>query len=130
MTALKSILVVALAGYLGLLAIMYVAQRALMYFPDTARIAPADAGFPQAAEVMLRSADGTNVIAWHVPPKEGRPVVIYFHGNGGSLRYRVAALSAADRGRYRPCRLVLSRVRRLARIAQRSGADRGCARGL
>jgi uncharacterized protein len=89
MTAFKSVLVVALAGYLGLLAIMYVAQRALMYFPETIRIAPTDAGFPQAAEVMLRSADGTQVIAWHVPPKEGRPVVIYFHGNGGSLRYRV-----------------------------------------
>ena len=90
MTALKSILIIALAGYLGLLAIMYVAQRALMYFPDITRIAPADAGCPQAAEIMLQAADGTNVIAWHVPPKEGRPVVVYFHGNGGSLHYRVA----------------------------------------
>ncbi len=68
---------------------MYFAQRALMYFPDTARTAPADAGFPQAEEVMLRSADGTEVLAWHVPPKEGKPVVLYFHGNGGSLRHRV-----------------------------------------
>lgn len=89
MTALKSILVIALAGYLGMVAIMYFAQRALMYFPDTLRTGPADAGFPQAEEVMLRSADGTEIIAWHVPPKDGKPVVVYFHGNGGSLRYRV-----------------------------------------
>jgi uncharacterized protein len=28
------------------------------------------------------------VIVWHVPPREGRPVFLYFHGNGGSLRWR------------------------------------------
>ena len=25
---------------------------------------------------------------WHVAPREGRPVFLYFHGNGGSLRWR------------------------------------------
>ncbi|MET0868282.1 MAG: alpha/beta hydrolase [Pseudorhodoplanes sp.] len=89
MTTLKTILVVGLTVYLGLVAIMYFAQRALMYFPDTVRTAPAEAGLAQAQEVKLRSADGTEVIAWHVPPKQGKPVVIYFHGNGGSLKYRV-----------------------------------------
>jgi fermentation-respiration switch protein FrsA (DUF1100 family) len=29
------------------------------------------------------------VIAWHLPPRGEKPVVLYFHGNGGSLRYRV-----------------------------------------
>jgi fermentation-respiration switch protein FrsA (DUF1100 family) len=90
MTTLKSILVIGLAVYLGLVAIMYFAQRALMYFPDTVRTAPAEAGFAQAQEVTLRSADGTEVIAWHVPPKDGKPVVVYFHGNGGSMRHRVS----------------------------------------
>ncbi len=89
MTTLKSILVIGLVLYLGLVAIMFFAQRVLMYFPDTVHTAPADAGFPQAQEVLLRSADGTDVIAWHVPPKQGKPVVIYFHGNGGSLQHRV-----------------------------------------
>ncbi len=89
MTALKSILVVALAGYLGLLALMYVLQRTLMYFPDRAHTAPADAEFPQAKEVTLTAADGTQVVAWTVPPQPGKPVVVYFHGNGGSLPHRV-----------------------------------------
>lgn len=88
MGALKSILVVGIAGYLGLVGLMYFAQRSLMYFPDPVRTAPADAEFPQATEVTLRSADGTEVIAWTVAPKHGKPVVIYFHGNGGSLRHR------------------------------------------
>ena len=38
MTTLKWLLIVAVLGYGGLLALMYVFQRALMYFPDTARI--------------------------------------------------------------------------------------------
>src|SRR5437899_446461 len=28
------------------------------------------------------------VIIWHVPPREGQPIFLYFHGNGGSLRWR------------------------------------------
>ena len=60
-----------------------------MYFPEAVRTAPAAAGFPQAQEIMLDTADGEKIIAWHVPPRGDKPVVIYFHGNGGSLRLRV-----------------------------------------
>jgi hypothetical protein len=28
------------------------------------------------------------VIVWHVPPREEQPIFLYFHGNGGSLRWR------------------------------------------
>ena len=37
MAGLKWLLIVLVAGYGGLMALMYVFQRALMYFPDTAR---------------------------------------------------------------------------------------------
>ena len=77
------------AGYIAVAALMYFAQRALMYFPETVRTAPAAAGLPQAEEVVLDTADGEKVIAWHVPPRDDKPVVVYFHGNGGSLRLRV-----------------------------------------
>ena len=29
------------------------------------------------------------ILAWHVAPRDGRPVVLYFHGNGGALQHRV-----------------------------------------
>ena len=29
------------------------------------------------------------MIVWHVPPRGDKPVVLYFHGNGGSLAWRV-----------------------------------------
>jgi hypothetical protein len=89
MATLKSVLLVALVCYVGLVAVMYLAQRKLMYFPYAARMAPADADFPQAREVDLTAADGVRILAWTVPPKAGKPVVLYLHGNGGSVAHRV-----------------------------------------
>jgi fermentation-respiration switch protein FrsA (DUF1100 family) len=89
MGTLKSVLLIALVCYVGLVAVMYLAQRALMYFPYTVRMTPDEADFPQASEVALTTADGVRVLAWTVPPKPGKPVVLYFHGNGGSLAHRV-----------------------------------------
>jgi fermentation-respiration switch protein FrsA (DUF1100 family) len=87
MTALKWLLV-AVAGYGALLALMYVFQRSLMYFPDNKRTPPALAGLPQAEEVVLVSSDGEKLIAWHVPPRAGKKLVIYFQGNAGGLDLR------------------------------------------
>src|SRR5262245_55889851 len=85
---LKWILILALVCYGGLVALLYVGQRALQYFPERFRTAPAAAGLPQAEEVVLDTADGARVIVWHVPPRGEKPVVLYFHGNGASLRWR------------------------------------------
>jgi uncharacterized protein len=88
MTSIKWLLVFAIAGYAALMALLYLAQRSLLYFPDTRRTHPASLGLPQAEEVTLESADGVHVIVWHVPPREGMPVVLYFQGNGGGLNLR------------------------------------------
>ncbi len=87
MTLLKWILV-PLAIYGGFVALLYAAQRTMMYFPDRTRTPPAEAGLPQAVERVLDTADGEKVIVWHVPPREGRPVLLYFHGNAGTLLHR------------------------------------------
>jgi uncharacterized protein len=89
MTALKWILILALVVYGGVLTLMYVFQRALMYFPDAARVTPAQAGLPQAEEITLTSSDGEKLIAWHVAPRGDKPVVIYFQGNAEGLKPRV-----------------------------------------
>jgi uncharacterized protein len=79
----------AAAAFGGLVALMYVAQRSLMYFPERLHTPPAMAGLPEAQEVALDTKDGERVIVWHVPPRGEKPVVLYFHGNGGALRNRV-----------------------------------------
>lgn len=80
---------IVLALYAALAAAVYLAQRSLMYFPDTAHVTPAAAGLPEAEEVPLTAADGTQIHVWHVPPRDNKPVIVYFHGNGGSLAGRV-----------------------------------------
>src|SRR5499425_179572 len=89
MNTLKWLVIFALLGYGSIVALLYVTQRAMQYFPERFRTAPAVAGLPQAEEVVLDTADGERVIVWHVPPRADKPVVLYFHGNGGSLRGRV-----------------------------------------
>lgn len=86
-------LIILAAAYGGLLVLMYVFQRSLMYFPDRARIAPALAGLPQAQEVTFQSSDGETLIAWFVPPRDDKPVVLYFQGNAEGLPARVSRFS-------------------------------------
>jgi fermentation-respiration switch protein FrsA (DUF1100 family) len=93
MTILKWLLIVAVLGYGGLLALMYVFQRALMYFPDATQMLPAQAGLPQADEVTFQSDDGERLIAWSVAGRADKPVVLYFQGNAGGLNLRAERFS-------------------------------------
>ena len=94
MWTIKSIVVFALVLYVAFVGLLYVFQRALMYFPERVRTAPEAAGLPQAAEELLKTKDGETIILWHVPPQGDEPVVLYFHGNGGALRLRAARFAA------------------------------------
>ena len=87
-------LIAAVVLYGGFVGLLYVAQRSLQYFPERRRTAPSAVGLPEAEEAVLDTADGERVIVWHVPPREGQPIFLYFHGNGGSLRWRVERFRA------------------------------------
>ena len=89
MTIVRWALIVGVCGYALLVTVLYAAQRSMLYHPTTTRITPADGGLPQAQEVVLDTSDGEMLIAWHVPPRDGKPVVIYFHGNGEIVPWRV-----------------------------------------
>ena len=89
MIVLKWLIVVAVLGYAGLLALMYLFQRSLIYFPDRARTVPAAVGLPQAGEVTLTASDGETLIAWYVAPRGDKPLVLYFQGNAGASNLRV-----------------------------------------
>jgi len=94
MTLVLKWLVGALIVFGGFTALMYAMQRSMMYFPERLRTPPAAAGFAAATEIVLDTADGEKLIAWHVPPRDDKPLVLYFHGNGGALRYRVERFRA------------------------------------
>ena len=91
MIVLKWLVVLALVGYFGALAVLYVEQRALLFpIPPTARTSPGSVGFSEAEEHILTTADGEKVIVWHVPAKPGHAVVVYFPGNADLLAGRVS----------------------------------------
>jgi fermentation-respiration switch protein FrsA (DUF1100 family) len=91
MTVLKWLIVLPLVGYLGGVAVLYVKQRDFLFpIPPTGRTSPDAAGFPEAEEHVLKTADGENIIVWHVPAKPGRSVLMFFPGNGDFLAGRVS----------------------------------------
>jgi len=142
MTVLKWLVVLASIGYLGGLVVLFFGQRAFIFpVPQTVRTAPEAAGFPEAEEHILTTADGEHVIVWHVPAKPGHAVVIYFPGNGDFLagcvgRFRditadgtgLVALSyrgyAGSSGRPSEQGLLLDAAAAYAFTAARYGADR------
>ncbi len=95
MTILKWLAIIACLGYLGALALLFFAQRSFIYpIPQTTRTSPEAAGFDEAEEHVLTADDGAKITLWHVPPRPGRHVVLYFHGNGEVLAWLVPRFRA------------------------------------
>jgi fermentation-respiration switch protein FrsA (DUF1100 family) len=86
------------ASYAFLLVAVTVFQRRLQYFPDRNIARPAAAALDGVEELRLETQDGETLVAWHIPARAGCPLILYFHGNGGSLvdrafRFRLLAES-------------------------------------
>lgn len=70
-------------------AVVAVFQRSFQYFPDPARHTPGSVSLNDVKEVVLKTPDSSEVIAWYLAPAAGKPTFLYFHGNGGGLWNRV-----------------------------------------
>ncbi|MGD9502143.1 MAG: alpha/beta hydrolase [Methyloceanibacter sp.] len=81
------------AVYLAICAVAYFGSRAFIYFPDPARISPAEAGLDGVAEVELAAADGTRLVAWHAPAQGESPTLLYFHGNAANAANRAGKIA-------------------------------------
>lgn len=77
----RRLLIGAFILYIAVLAVLFFAQRSLIYPAPQQRHDPAP-GFAAAA---LTTADGLALQAHWLAPEAGRPAIVYFHGNGGSL---------------------------------------------
>jgi pimeloyl-ACP methyl ester carboxylesterase len=83
------LLLTAACAYLAIGAALFGCQRDLLYFPDPSLADPVDAGLPNAMLERLKTSDGEEIVVWWIPPRAaGKPVFLYFHGNGGNLSYR------------------------------------------
>jgi fermentation-respiration switch protein FrsA (DUF1100 family) len=81
------------AAYLAICAAAYFGNRIFMYFPDPARVPPAAAGLSGVEELTLNAIDGTQLIAWHARADEGKPTILYFHGNAANAANRAPKIA-------------------------------------
>jgi hypothetical protein len=77
---IRVIVIGLVAGYALIALAITLWQRSLLYFPLRSH-PPLTPGF---AEVSLDSAAG-RLLAWYRPAAAGRPTIVFFDGNGGSL---------------------------------------------
>ena len=89
MTLLTRSLASLAAAYVVTLAGLAVFQRRLQYFPDRRLTELAQTDMSGGEELRLTTADGETLVAWYFPAKEGRPLILYFHGNAGALVDRI-----------------------------------------
>lgn len=95
MGGLKWLALVVVVGYAGCVAALFLLQRSFLFpIPTATLTSPSDAGLPEAEEVVLTTSDGEKVIVWHIAAQAGRPVVLYFHGNGDVLAWQVERFRA------------------------------------
>jgi alpha-beta hydrolase superfamily lysophospholipase len=77
--------IAALAIYLALLGYLFINQSDLLYHFSPQHAAVAAAKIPNLEELVLATQDGEHLVAWSVPPRGNKPVLLYFPGNAGNL---------------------------------------------
>jgi uncharacterized protein len=88
MHALKWLILTCISLYIMALAAAVFLQRNLIYFPQGDVKTPQEIGLHNGQDVYIATADGERLHAWYVPPVEGHPLILYFHGNGGTIAGR------------------------------------------
>lgn len=92
-------LLLSLAGIFALIVIVgRLLHRYFIYIPDPTRVAPEASGLSGVEEVVFKAADGTKLVAWHLPARGAKPTLLYFTGNSGNVANRAGKIRtiAAD----------------------------------
>ena len=79
------VLVLAVLGYCGVLAYIYVNQRSLQYDAGGKMYALGETKLQHAELVSIPTVDGSKLAAWYELPQAGKPMILYFRGNSESF---------------------------------------------
>ena len=83
------VITVAVIFYVVVLVLMYALQRNFLYYPQQDLASRAQSGVASMDEIRFTTADGLELLAWTQPPSEaGKPWVVIFHGNAGTIAGR------------------------------------------
>ncbi len=76
-------------GYVILVALVFVLQPRMIYFPDTVIATTPRAYGLQYEDVRIRTEDGETLGAWWIPAPQAKGTVLLFHGNAGNVSHRI-----------------------------------------
>jgi fermentation-respiration switch protein FrsA (DUF1100 family) len=88
---LWTIAIAAVLAYALVLALVFLFQSRLVYYPNVGRevaVTPAAHGLSFEAH-EIRTEDGERLHAWWVPVREARGTALVLHGNAGNISHRV-----------------------------------------
>jgi uncharacterized protein len=71
-----------------ILLLFYFLQNKLLFYPDRGLPSPPTVQVPFVERVEFNAADGVKLVSWWLPPKEGRPTILFFQGNAGNIADR------------------------------------------
>lgn len=81
-------------AYAAVVGLLWTFQRSLLY-PATRGPVALPADLPGFTETLIATPDGERLVAWwKQPASPGRPVVLFLHGNGGSIADRTSRAKA------------------------------------
>ncbi|HYA19245.1 MAG TPA: alpha/beta hydrolase [Burkholderiales bacterium] len=87
---ISNILITVAAAYIALCLLLFFFQSRFIYFPEIGReevATPREAGMDY--QPVTISSSGERLDGWFVPAPHARGVVLYLHGNGGSISLRL-----------------------------------------
>ncbi|MGL6208769.1 MAG: alpha/beta hydrolase [Paracoccaceae bacterium] len=88
MTFVIRAILVCLCLYALVIAVLFLAQRQLQYFPAHKGFSPEAVGLTGVEVITLATPDGEQLQVWHSPAAAGQPSILYFHGNAGEISDR------------------------------------------
>jgi uncharacterized protein len=88
MKILKSILIFGIVFYSLIVFAMYNLQEKLLYLASHEYIKPEALGLSGVSEIELLTSDNEKLVSWYSKASPGKPTILFFHGNGGSISAR------------------------------------------
>ncbi|UCE73507.1 MAG: alpha/beta hydrolase [Methanomassiliicoccales archaeon] len=82
----------ALFFYLSFIAILFVFQSRLIYYPQAEVVATPNALRLSYETISFEAEDGVKLSGWFIPAKKSRGVVLFCHGNAGNISHRLESI--------------------------------------
>ena len=90
---LSSFVLVVLALCLVAMALLYIFQEKMIFFPGKRLVATPETIGLQYEDVYLVTDDDIQIHGWYVPHAGAKATLLFFHGNAGNISHRLDSIS-------------------------------------